>query len=91
MVLLGRRSTSLGIFGDLDRLIARSGIIVEAVTELDAYAAREAFAKFGKGRHAASLNFGDCFTYALARRLGRPILCKGDDFAQTDALVVAFT
>lgn len=88
MVLLGRRATSLAIFGDLDRLMARSRIAVEPVTELDASAARDAFAKFGKGRHKAGLNFGDCFTYALARRLRRPILCKGNDYIHTDAQIV---
>lgn len=43
-----------------------------------------AWRKFGKGRHAASLNFGDCFTYALAKVTGYPILCVAKDFAQTD-------
>lgn len=40
--------------------------------------------RFGKGRHAAGLNFGDCFSYALAERSGHPVLCTGDDFAATD-------
>jgi len=43
-----------------------------------------AWRKFGKGRHPASLNFGDCFTYALAKVTGYPILCVGNDFAQAD-------
>jgi ribonuclease VapC len=47
-------------------------------------AAVEAFQRFGKGRHAAALNFGDCFAYACARRHGIPLLYKGDDFARTD-------
>lgn len=47
-----------------------------------------AWRKFGKGRHPASLNFGDCFTYALARSTGYPILCMGNDFAQTDLAVL---
>jgi ribonuclease VapC len=46
--------------------------------------AREAFRRFGKGRHAAALNFGDCLTYALARQQGAPLLFVGDDFARTD-------
>ncbi|MDP9587742.1 UNVERIFIED_ORG: ribonuclease VapC [Shinella zoogloeoides] len=44
----------------------------------------EAFQRFGKGRHPAALNFGDCFAYACARRHGIPLLYKGDDFARTD-------
>lgn len=47
-----------------------------------------AWRKFGKGRHPASLNFGDCFTYALAKATGYPILCVGNDFAQTDLAVL---
>ncbi len=46
--------------------------------------ALEAFARFGKGRHPAALNFGDCFAYACARLAGAPLLYKGDDFARTD-------
>ena len=46
--------------------------------------ARRAFTDFGKGRHPAGLNYGDCFAYALARQLGEPLLCKGSDFARTD-------
>jgi ribonuclease VapC len=44
--------------------------------------------RYGKGRHRAGLNFGDCFTYALAERTGHPVLCAGDDFAETDLAVV---
>jgi ribonuclease VapC len=47
-------------------------------------AARHAFRVFGKGRHAAALNFGDCFSYALCKSTGEPLLYKGDDFARTD-------
>jgi ribonuclease VapC len=46
--------------------------------------ALHAFARFGKGRHPAALNLGDCLTYAMARVAGEPLLCVGDDFAQTD-------
>ncbi len=45
----------------------------------------QAFARFGKGRHPAALNMGDCFAYACAQKLGVSLLCKGDDFPQTDA------
>lgn len=47
-----------------------------------------ASAEFGKGNHRARLNFGDCFTYAVAKQAGEPILCVGDDFARTDVAVV---
>jgi ribonuclease VapC len=46
--------------------------------------ARAAFARYGKGRHAAGLNFGDCFAYALAKATNEPLLFKGDDFTKTD-------
>jgi ribonuclease VapC len=45
--------------------------------------------RYGKGRHPAGLNFGDCFTYALAERTGYPVLCTGDDFAATDIALVS--
>jgi ribonuclease VapC len=50
--------------------------------------AAQAFGRFGKGRHPAALNFGDCLTYATARLAGRPLLCLGDDFARTDLELV---
>lgn len=50
--------------------------------------AREAFDRFGRGRHPAALNFGDCFSYALAKAHDAPLLFKGDDFAQTDIAAV---
>ncbi len=68
----------------LDLLIDSAGIEVVAVDAAQAKIAREAFARFGKGRHPAGLNYGDCFTYALARQLGEPLLCTGDDFSRTD-------
>ncbi|HMJ78950.1 MAG TPA: type II toxin-antitoxin system VapC family toxin, partial [Iamia sp.] len=48
----------------------------------------DAHARWGKGNHAAKLNFGDCFTYAVAKQTGEPILCVGHDFARTDVPVV---
>jgi ribonuclease VapC len=69
---------------DLDVLIALAAIAIVAVDADQAYIAREAFRDFGKGRHAAALNFGDCFAYALARALGEPLLFKGNDFSKTD-------
>lgn len=69
---------------DLDLLVERAGIEL-AVVDLDQGAiARRAFSRFGKGRHPAGLNFGDCFAYALAIVRGEPLLYKGEDFAQTD-------
>src|SRR5208282_581313 len=60
-------------------------IIVEPVTEAHARIAREAYRDFGKGSgHAAGLNFGDCFAYALSRATAEPLLFKGDDFKRTD-------
>jgi len=61
-----------------------SGIVVEAVTPRQAEIARYAYQDFGKGRHKAGLNFGDCFSYALAKELDEPLLFKGQDFAHTD-------
>ena len=71
-----------------DELIQLAQIVIEPVTEEDALLAREAFLRFGKGRHRARLNFGDCFSYALAQRLREPLLFKGDDFIFTDVLKV---
>jgi ribonuclease VapC len=71
----------------LDRFMERADIEVVPVDVEQARAAREAFIRFGKGHHAAGLNFGDCFSYALARVLAEPLLFKGDDFARTDALL----
>ena len=69
---------------DLDHFIARARITLVPVDAEQARIARDAFRRYGKGRHPASLNFGDCFSYALARALGRPLLFKGNDFPQTD-------
>jgi ribonuclease VapC len=49
-----------------------------------AHVARRAFSSYGKGRHPAGLNYGDCFAYALAAVLSQPLLFKGEDFARTD-------
>lgn len=72
----------------LDELLREMGARVEAVTLAQAEAAREAWRRFGKGRHRAALNFGDCFSYALSRTAGQPLLCKGDDFPRTDLPLV---
>ena len=62
----------------------RAGIAIEPVTVEQGELARQAFLDFGKGRHKAGLNFGDCFSYALAKATGEPLLFKGNDFAETD-------
>lgn len=69
---------------ELDLLMHTAGITVIAVDAEQVAAARRAYRRFGKGRHAAGLNFGDLFAYALARTSGQPLLFKGDDFAKTD-------
>ncbi len=69
---------------DLDLFIDRAGIATEAVDTEQGKIARRAFSRFGKGRHPAGLNFGDCFAYALSVARGEPLLYKGADFSQTD-------
>ena len=71
---------------DLDLFVERARIRIAEVDREQASAARRAWSRFGKGRHAAGLNLGDCFSYALARTLGRPLLYKGEDFSRTDAV-----
>ena len=68
----------------LDRFLDRADVTVVPVDLEQGKLAREAFSRFGKGRHAAGLNFGDCFAYALAQVLGQPLLYKGEDFSRTD-------
>ncbi len=58
--------------------------VFEPVTEEHAHIARQAFIDYGKGRHPAALNYGDCFSYALAKASGESLLYKGKDFAKTD-------
>jgi ribonuclease VapC len=68
-----------------DDMVLDSRIIIEPVTAEQARIARQAYRDYGKGSgHAANLNFGDCFSYALARDKREPILFKGDDFIHTD-------
>jgi ribonuclease VapC len=68
----------------VDTLFRRTGIVIEPVTVEHGHLARQAFLDYGKGRHKAGLNFGDCFSYALAKATGEPLLFKGRDFRQTD-------
>ncbi|MDJ0872038.1 MAG: type II toxin-antitoxin system VapC family toxin [Gammaproteobacteria bacterium] len=74
---------------DFDLLLSKAEIQLVPVDSEQAFLARQAFRQYGKGRHAAGLNFGDCFSYALAKSLGEPLLFKGEDFARTDLEAVA--
>jgi ribonuclease VapC len=76
----------LGVQGRtyLDQILATIGTEIVAVDAAQAEAAYDGWQRFGKGRHAAGLNFGDCFSYALARLRNEPLLFKGEDFSKTD-------
>jgi ribonuclease VapC len=76
-----------GGLDDLDQLLAAAGVRCVAVDLAQVHAARDTFSRFGKGRGAAGLNYGDCFSYALANVAGRPLLFKGVDFGQTGVSV----
>lgn len=81
-----------GRFGPIGRSLFESivadladrGMVVVALDRAMAELARDGFRRYGKGRHSAGLNFGDCFAYALAKALDAPLLFKGEDFAKTD-------
>lgn len=74
---------------ELDLLVQKAAMEVVAVDAEQAEIARQAFRDYGKGRHAAGLNYGDCFTYALAQASGEPLLFKGSDFSKTDVRLAA--
>ena len=82
-IVLARRLDLHGLT-EVDRLLARFDVAVEPVTEKHVHVARDAFIRFGKGRHRAALNFGDCFSYALAKQRDEALLFLGDDFGHTD-------
>jgi ribonuclease VapC len=86
MVLARGLETNLA-WTPLDEFIAASRIEIMAFDAEQSRLAREAFAKFGKGRHKAGLNLGDCAAYALAMSRGMPLLFKGNDFPLTDVEV----
>jgi small GTP-binding protein len=73
---------------ELDLFLERAGFELVPVDAAQGRAAVEGFRRYGKGRHRAGLNLGDCFSYALAFTRGEPILCKGNDFIHTDVAVV---
>jgi ribonuclease VapC len=71
-----------------DELLQTARLTIAPVTSTQASIARETYRDFGKGSgHPAGLDFGDCFAYALAKDLGEALLCKGDDFPQTDVML----
>ncbi|MBW9065750.1 type II toxin-antitoxin system VapC family toxin [Rhizobium herbae] len=78
--------TRLGEAGaaELDLWLHKAEVEIVPVEVEQAYVARRAWRKFGKGRHPAGLNYGDCFSYALAAIRGEPLLFKGEDFSLTD-------
>jgi ribonuclease VapC len=82
MVLEGRRGDDAA--SDLDRFIRTASIEMVPFDHEQLREARSAFQRFGKGRHRAGLNFGDCASYALASWSGEPLLFKGTDFGSTD-------
>lgn len=83
MVLAGRTGDATS-WAELDALLAQAGVEVVAQDAELAEGAREAFLRYGKGRHPASLNLGDCASYALAKDRDLPLLFKGTDFPRTD-------
>lgn len=82
IVLEARRGESAG--REFDLFVVRANIQIVPVDGEQAEIARSAWRKYGKGRHPAALNFGDCFAYALAKFTSEPLLAKGTDFAATD-------
>ena len=83
-MVMSSGSTDAGPFEPLDEFLLEGGIEVAPFDAAQARLAREAFLRFGKGRHKAALNLGDCAAYALAKSRRAPLLYKGDDFRRTD-------
>lgn len=73
---------------ELDLFLIRANFQIVALDADQAELARSAWRQFGKGRHPAALNYGDCFSYALAKWTGEPLLAKGNDFRLTDVAVL---
>lgn len=80
LIVAGRRNVG----AQMDALVEELGFEVTPVTAVAAAKVADAYARWGKGVHAAALNFGDCFAYALAQETGSPLLFVGDDFSRTD-------
>ncbi len=87
VVLLARKGTDGPLM--LDALLRSARLQAVSMNADQLEVARSAYARFGKGRHPAALNLGDCCSYALARSTGQPLLFKGTDFPQTDVETVA--
>ncbi len=83
VMILARADHHLA-FQRLSKFLRDSLVRIEVFTVEHAQWASEAFLRYGRGRHPARLNYGDCMVYGLAKALGQPILCKGNDFRQTD-------
>jgi ribonuclease VapC len=75
---------------DLDLLLSKLGVDVVAFTARQADIARKAYRNYGRGRHPASLNLGDCYAYAPAKDASEPALCKGNDFRKTDLTLATY-
>src|SRR5579864_9100081 len=82
IVLEARRGEAAG--REFDLFVVRANLEIVPVDSEQVEIARSAWRKYGKGRHPAALNFGDCFAYALAKSSGEPLLAKGTDFTLTD-------
>jgi ribonuclease VapC len=85
IVLEARQGEAAG--REFDLFVVRANLQIVPVDAEQADLARSAWRKYGKGRHPAGLNFGDCFSYALAKSSGEPLLAKGTDFSSTDIAV----
>ena len=84
LAMVIERQLGAGGMRQAEAFLRRAGIVIEPVTVEHGDLARQAFLDFGKGRHEAGLNFGDCFAYALAKATNEPLLFKGNDFSRTD-------
>jgi ribonuclease VapC len=87
IVIEAKRGESAG--REFDLFLTRANLVVVPVDAEQVEIARSAWRKYGKGRHAAGLNFGDCFAYALAKTSGQKLLAKGEDFHLTDVELFA--
>lgn len=88
-IVVAGRGVLPDIFRNLDALMVEAEISIVVHDAALAYAAREAYLRYGKGRHPAALNLGDCAAYALAKTRGLPLLFKGQDFSKTDLVSAA--
>lgn len=85
IVLEARQGDAAG--REFDLFVVKAGLQIVPVDAEQVDLARSAWRRYGKTRHPAALNFGDCFSYALAKSSGEPLLAKGTDFSQTDIAI----